>query len=160
MPFHRSFAACAALLLVSLAACAPRQDYRGVSLDEDKLKLIAVGQTSEAQVGALLGSPSTTSTFAEWGTTYYYISSETEAVAFLAPELIDQQVVAIGFDKDGKVQAVKRYGMKDGKQIAFVGRETPTRGKELTVLEQLFGNLGRFNSPTGGATGNTGGYRP
>lgn len=156
---YRPFVACIAFACV-LAACAPRQDYRGVALDEDKLGLITVGQTTEAQVGALLGSPSTTSTFSEWGTTYYYISSETEAVAFLAPELIDQQVVAISFDKDGKVQAVKRYGMKDGKQIAFVDRETPTRGKEMTVLEQLFGNLGRFNSNTGSATGNTGGYRP
>lgn len=160
MPLSKSFAICAAVLLAALAACAPRQDYRGVVLDEDKLSQVALGQSSEAQVGALLGSPSTISTFTEWGTTYYYISSETEAVAFLAPELIDQQVVAISFDKDGKVQAIKRYGMKDGKQIAFVDRETPTRGKEMTVLEQLFGNLGRFNSPTGGATGNTGGYRP
>lgn len=159
MPSYRPFAACV-VLLCAIAACAPRQDYRGVTLDEDKLGLIAVGQTTEAQVGALLGSPSTTSTFAEWGTTYYYISSETEAVAFLAPELIDQQVVAISFDKDNKVQSVKRYGLKDGKQVAFVDRETPTRGKELTVLEQLFGNLGRFNSNTGGATGSPGGYRP
>lgn len=160
MPPNKSFAICAAILFAALAACAPRQDYRGIALDEDKLGQIVVGQSSEAQVGALLGSPSTVSTFAEWGTTYYYISSETEAVAFLAPELIDQQVVAISFDKDGRVQAIKRYGMKDGQQIAFVDRETPTRGKEMTFLEQLFGNLGRFNSPTGGATGNTGGYRP
>ena len=27
--------------------------------------------------------------------------------------------------------------------IAFNGRETPTRGRELTVLEQLLGNVGR-----------------
>lgn len=60
--------------------------------------------------------------------------------------MIDQQVVAIAFDKDGKVKDLKRYGMKDGRQIAFIQRETPTRGKELTVLEQLFGNFGRFNS--------------
>src|SRR3546814_5080921 len=97
----------------------------------------------------LLGSPSTSSTFPDWGTTYYYISSETEAVAFLAPEVIEQQVLAIAFDKStSKVKDIKRYGLKDGKQIAFVDRETPTRGKELTVLEQLFGNFGRFNNDT------------
>lgn len=160
MPIRHIGAVFAAVLLSIIAACAPRQDYRGVNIDEEKLNLIAVGQSTEPQVGALLGSPSTTSTFPEWGTTYYYISSETEAVAFLAPELIDQQVVAISFDKEGKVREIKRYGMKDGKQIALVQRETPTRGRELTVLEQLFGNLGRFNSNAGGATGNTGGYRP
>ncbi len=131
------------------AACAPRQDYRGITIEQEKLDLIKVGQTSEGQVNALLGSPSTISTFPDWGTVYYYISSETETVAFLAPELIDQQVLAISFDRSSVVKEIKRYGLKDGKQIAFVDRETPTRGKEMTVLEQLFGNLGRFNNSVG-----------
>lgn len=146
MSIRHTGALLAVALLLLLNACAPREDFRGAAIDEDKLKQVAVGQTTEAQVATLLGSPSTSSTFPDWGTTYYYISSETEAVAFLAPELIDQQVVAISFDKDsGKVKEIKRYGLKDGKQVAFIDRETPTRGKELTVLEQLFGNFGRFN---------------
>jgi len=146
-------AAFAALFLLGTAACAPRQDFRGTAIDEDKLNLVQVGQSTEAQVGALLGSPSTISTFPDWGVTYYYISSETETVAFLAPELIDQQVLAISFDKDNKVKEIKRYGIKDGKQIAFIERETPTRGKELTFIEQIFGNLGRFNSANSGGSG-------
>jgi len=97
----------------------------------------------------MLGSPSTTSTFQQWGVTWYYISKETEAVAFLAPETIDQQVLAISFDKENKVSQIKRYGLKDGKEVAFVGRETPTKGKELTFLEQLFGNFGKFNDSSG-----------
>ncbi|WP_300297883.1 outer membrane protein assembly factor BamE [Ferrovibrio sp.] len=141
----------AAAVFLTFAACAPRQDYRGATIEEDKLKQIQVGTTTEAQVGALLGSPSTVSTFPDWGVTYYYISSETEAVAFLAPELIDQQVLSIAFDKDSKVKDIKRYGMKDGKPVAFVERETPTRGKELTVLEQLFGNFGRFSKEANGS---------
>lgn len=140
------FTAIAAILLLGAAACAPRQDYRGITIEEDKVNLVKVGESNEAQVNALLGSPSTISTFPDWGTVYYYISSQTDTVAFLAPELIDQQVLAIAFDKDSRVKEIKRYGLKDGKQIAFVDRETPTRGKELTFLEQLFGNLGRFNS--------------
>ncbi len=141
-------AAVLSILLIG-AACAPRQDYRGITIEQEKLDLIKVGETSEGQVNALLGSPSTISTFPDWGTVYYYISSETETVAFLAPELIDQQVLAIAFDKESRVKEIKRYGLKDGKQIAFVDRETPTRGKEMTVLEQLFGNLGRFNNSVG-----------
>lgn len=142
-------AAVLSILLIGAAACAPRQDYRGITIEQEKLDLIKVGQTSEGQVNALLGSPSTISTFPDWGTVYYYISSETETVAFLAPELIDQQVLAISFDRSSVVKEIKRYGLKDGKQIAFVDRETPTRGKEMTVLEQLFGNLGRFNNSVG-----------
>lgn len=142
-------AAIAVLMLLGVAACAPRQDFRGITIEEDKLALVNVGQTTEPQVNALLGSPSTISTFPDWGTVYYYISSQTDTVAFLTPELIDQQVLAIAFDKENRVKEIKRYGLKDGKQVAFVDRETPTRGKELTFLEQLFGNLGRFNSTSG-----------
>jgi outer membrane protein assembly factor BamE (lipoprotein component of BamABCDE complex) len=146
MPMRHTGAAIAAALFLLLNACAPRDDFRGSGIDEEKLKQVQVGETTETQVATLLGSPSTSSTFPDWGVTYYYISSETEAVAFLAPEVIDQQVVAISFDKQSeKVKDIKRYGLKDGKQVAFVERETPTRGKELTVLEQLFGNFGRFN---------------
>lgn len=147
MPFPRIHSLfCAAALAAALAACAPRTDYRGAKIDEDALKSIQVGVSNQNQIATLLGSPSTTSTFEQWGTVWYYISSETEAVAFLAPETIDQQVLSIAFDKEGKVTALKRYGMKDGKQIEFAGRETPTKGKELTVLEQLLGNFGRFNN--------------
>jgi len=138
--------ACLLALTAFLAACAPRVDYRGSKIDEDALQNIKVGVSNQNQVATLFGSPSTTSTFDQWGTTWYYISSETEAVAFLAPETIDQQVLAIAFDKEGKVKEVKRYGLKDGRQVSFAERETPTKGKEMTVLEQLLGNFGRFNS--------------
>ncbi len=33
------------------------------------------------------------------------------------------------------------YSLKDGRVIAFNGRETPTRGREMTVLEQLLGSI-------------------
>ncbi len=139
-----------ALFCSVLTACAPRVDYRGAQIDEDRLKQVEVGVSTEPQVNALLGSPSTTSTFQQWGTVWYYISSETEAVAFMAPELIDQQVLAILFGKDGKVSEIKRYGIKDGRQVAFVSRETPTKGKDITLLEQLLGNFGRFNNQNSG----------
>ena len=41
------------------------------------------------------------------------------------------------------MESVNNYTLKDGKVIAFNGRETPTRGRELTILEQLLGNVGR-----------------
>jgi outer membrane protein assembly factor BamE (lipoprotein component of BamABCDE complex) len=40
------------------------------------------------------------------------------------------------------------YGMQDGEIVDLQTRVTPTRGKELTILGQLFGNLGRFNKNT------------
>ena len=41
------------------------------------------------------------------------------------------------------METVNVYTLKDGKAIAFNDRETPTRGREMTVLEQLLGSVGR-----------------
>ena len=36
----------------------------------------------------------------------------------------------------------------DGRAIALVERKTPTRGREVGIIEQLFGNLARGGLPT------------
>jgi hypothetical protein len=89
-----------------------------------------------------LGSPSAVSTFDN--NTWYYISQTTDRVAFYMPRVIKRDVVAIKFNQaDEKVASVNTYTLKDGKVIAYNGRETPTRGREMTILEQLLGNVGR-----------------
>ena len=32
-------------------------------------------------------------------------------------------------------------------EIVHIKRTTPTKGKELTVIQQIIGNVGRFSSP-------------
>ena len=53
----------------------------------------------------------------------------------------------VRFDKKGVVQQVERLDKQDGRDVQVVDRKTPTRGKELTVLEQLLGNVGKFSGP-------------
>jgi len=48
---------------------------------------------------------------------------------------------------DEKVANVRTLGLEDGRQIAMERRETPTRGRQLTILEQLLGNVGRGQLP-------------
>ena len=136
-----------ALAATALAACSPRQDFRGYAFDEPTLEKIKPGAQTQAQVAQLLGSPSSISTFTEANNTWYYIYKETETTAFLAPEVVDQKVVAIDFDDKGKVKDLRRYTLKDGKPVEPISRETPTRGRELGFFEQIFGNIGRFGSP-------------
>jgi hypothetical protein len=38
------------------------------------------------------------------------------------------------------------YGVEDGRIVEPVERTTPTYGQELTVMQQLLGNFGRFNT--------------
>ncbi|BAE51153.1 hypothetical protein amb2349 [Paramagnetospirillum magneticum AMB-1] len=54
------------------------------------------------------------------------------------------------FDRAGTVRAIDNRGLEDGKDVVPAGRETPTAGKELTILQQLMGNVGRFSKPMQG----------
>ncbi|HEY0523267.1 MAG TPA: outer membrane protein assembly factor BamE [Stellaceae bacterium] len=135
-------AAVAAALL--LAGCSTTVDQRGNLPDEAKLELIRPGVTSKDTVSQLLGTPSSVSTFDS--KTWYYISDRTEQFAFFKPKLLDQQVVAVSFDENGVVQDVTHRGMEDRREVSMSTRVTPTPGRELGLMEQLVGNLGRFNA--------------
>jgi len=81
---------------------------------------------------------------AHWNKLRALRAQVTERIAFYNPRVASREVVAMNFDKDNeRVLAVNTYTLKDGKVISFNGRETPTRGRELTILEQLLGNVGR-----------------
>lgn len=141
-------------LLVSggLSGCSPIVSERGYVFDPNIVEKIQPGQTSKDEIRALMGSPSAIAAIKVEGDSWYYISSKFETVAFFPPEEIDRKVVAIYFDPADRVQEIGNYGLEDGQIVDFVSRKTPTRGKELTVLGQIFGNLGRFNK-TGGNSG-------
>ena len=52
--------------------------------------------------------------------------------------------ILVTFDKESeKVTKVDNYSLKDGKVIAYNDRETPTRGREVSWIEQLLGTVGR-----------------
>ncbi|MCU0732257.1 MAG: outer membrane protein assembly factor BamE, partial [Hyphomonas sp.] len=54
---------------------------------------------------------------------------------------------AIRFGEDDKVDEVLRYTAKDGQVISYAARETPTRGRELGLWEQIFGTVGAVRLP-------------
>ena len=136
-----AFALAGALLL---GACTPTTSYQGFQAVEANPKDVKVGVDDKTTVMDRLGSPSAVATFDP--NTWYYISQISDQVAFHMPEVKRRDVVAINFNKaDDKVADVKTYGLKDGRVIAYNKRATATRGRELSVLEQLLGNIGNSN---------------
>lgn len=152
------FLALALGALILVGGCQARIDQRGNKPDEDQVVQITPGVDDKNRVAELLGYPSTISTFSD--KTWYYISKRTKTVAFLKPDLLEQEVLQIHFDDQGIVQNMKVYTEKDGQQIAYVDRVTPTPGSELTILQQLLGNLGKFNSDKFKRVGVPGGGPP
>ena len=125
-----------------LGACQPRVDIHGFMPNPNLVAQVQPGELTRTGVAEVLGSPSTIATFD--ADTWYYITQKTRSFAFLKPEIIDQEVLVIKFDDDQVVSAVEHYTIEDGLIIDPVSRKTPTVGKELTFLQQLFGNVGRF----------------
>ncbi len=128
--------------LLFLGACSGQTAVRGNMVDLEDVEEIKSGEFTRDDVAALLGSPSATSTFED--KRWYYIGQKTEQVAFMKPEVIDRRVLVVDFDGNGTVAETKLYGLEDGQVIDMVARTTPTEGRDLTLLQQLFGNLGRF----------------
>ena len=140
-PFRSALVGAAAL---ALAGCASMVDQRGNLPDPEKLGQVRPGITTKDGVQTLLGTPSSTGTFD--GATWYYISRRTEQFAFFEPKVTDSQVVAIDFDDQGIVRDVHKHGLDDSRKIEPVARATPAPGRELSFIEQLIGNVGKFNT--------------
>jgi outer membrane protein assembly factor BamE (lipoprotein component of BamABCDE complex) len=120
----------------SLSGCATSEVIQnGYVVDEQTLALAPVGSSRE-QVLLSLGSPSATATFdAE---VFYYISQKrTRSVAFMKPKLVDQSILGVYFNKDGEVDHLAHYTIKDGRVFDMLSRTTPTGGVEMTFLMRL-----------------------
>jgi outer membrane protein assembly factor BamE (lipoprotein component of BamABCDE complex) len=117
---------------------------RGYVSDQRTTDQVKIGATTKPQALALMGTPSTTSTVG--GDAWYYIGQKMQrSLAFLPPTMTDQNVIALYFDKNGKVERIANYGMQDGKVFDFVSRTTPTGGTEPNFLNSLFKNLLKFS---------------
>jgi outer membrane protein assembly factor BamE (lipoprotein component of BamABCDE complex) len=130
-----------------LSACAPVVGVHGFQAIEARPADIVAGTDTQATVLAKLGTPSATSTF-EGDKIWYYISQVTERYTYNRPQVSQRTITEITFAENGDaVAGVRSLGLEDGRQIAMNGRETPTRGRELTIIEQLLGNVGRGQLP-------------
>ncbi|CAN5202938.1 outer membrane protein assembly factor BamE [soil metagenome] len=142
-----SAAVAAVLAVASLGACAPVVGLHGFQVVDVAPSDIVAGTDTKETVLARLGTPSTTSTF-EKDQIWYYIGQTTEQYTYNLPQVSQRSVTEITFNEaDGKVAQVRTLGLDDSEKIAMERRETPTRGRSLTIMEQLLGNFARGQLP-------------
>ena len=132
----------AALCVATTAACvSPVQTYSGFRPERNNVEIVdpQVGVDTQDTVRQRFGSPSTTAIFDQ--TTWYYVSQIQEQRAFFRPQVTERQVMAVRFDGQ-TVAGIEKFGMERGRVISFANETTPTRGRELGLVEQIFGNIG------------------
>jgi outer membrane protein assembly factor BamE (lipoprotein component of BamABCDE complex) len=139
---QRTLMTAAALALVGAsAACAPVRDIHGFTAATPEQLKIEPGVDTKETVLRRLGTPSTESLVDQ--TTWYYVTSTQERFAFYEPRVVDREVLVVRFREDGVVDSTDTFGEEKGKPVRYSADRTPTRGRELGIIEQIFGNVGR-----------------
>ncbi len=150
----------ARLALAGIAAalvtgCTATRDFHGYVPDQAFPEDVKPDVDTRSTVLARLGTPSTTSMFdatsqavSQTGKEklWVYMSSTRELLTFYYPKVVQRSIIAIQFDDEDVVSDVLIYDVDDGKVVDYSSRVTPTRGRELGILEQLFGTLGSLRN--------------
>ena len=133
-----------ALAIGLTGGCERVVKQHGYAPAPEELAQIRVGQDTRASVRRKIGRPSTTGVFLP--DRWYYVASEMEHYLFYAPRVASRRLVAVRFGPDDIVASVNEYGLEDGRVIDLETRTTPTLGRELTVMQQILGNVGRISA--------------
>lgn len=148
-------ASAAVSCVLAVSACTPIRDQHGFVPDEALPTEIKPEIDTRATVLQRLGSPSAKANFDE--NIWYYMSYSERTFAFYTPKVTSRKITVIEFDNNDVVRKVSQIGQKDGHKVRISRRETPTRGRELGLFEQIFGTIGRL--PIDGSNGGPGGQQ-
>jgi outer membrane protein assembly factor BamE (lipoprotein component of BamABCDE complex) len=130
---------CAAIAAIAVG-CSPVIRNHGYAPMPEELADLRVGSDTRASVQSKIGRPAGTGIFTDHG--WYYVSSKVEHLTYHAPAVVDRRVVAVLFDENDILAAVNEYGLEDGRIVDLETKTTPTHGRQLTILEQAFSNIG------------------
>lgn len=136
----------AVMVVALLGACAPIVRHYGfVPLPEDRAA-IQPGESTRAEIDANVGAPGATGVIS--ANTYYYVAGERHTFGPFAPREVAREVVAISFDTSGRVSNVERFGLEQGRPVVLSRRVTDAPTADISVIEQLLGNVGRIDPAT------------
>lgn len=132
--------------VLATTACTPTRHVRGNMVEDFRLAEVQTGVDTQSEVLRKLGSPTTKAPFDD--NVWYYIGQQTAKKGILDPEVEKERIVVVFFDQAGVVSRVEDVD-PHRMDIPYVREKTPTSGNEITVMQQLLGNLGRFNKEEG-----------
>jgi len=126
-----------------LSACSPTFKYHGYAPSDDEMSNIIVGADTRETVAEVLGDPTSSGVLPDGS--WYYVSTKMRHFTYKSAKPVDRQLVAVSFDKNGVVENVERFGLKDGRVVTLSRRVTALPVKGPGILSQLLGNIGNFD---------------
>lgn len=147
---------CAAL--IGASGCSRIRTHQGYQVDKLLVDSIQPGIDNRASVEGTLGRPTFAAQFGaqDW----YYVSRDMRSLAFSNPRPTAQTILHVRFDPAGNVVAVDRMGMEQVARISPMGDKTPTLGRNRSLFDEIFGNIGAVGAGGMGGAGGAGGPGP
>lgn len=133
---------------MAIAGCELPLQVHGNLPEDEQISKLEPGKQGRTDVANILGTPSALSTFQD--DTWYYIGVKQTQFAFFDPDIKERNVLVLTFDDQDKLSGKQLYTQADTRNVDLVDKVTPTEGRSLTLLQQLLGNIGRFNDEGSG----------
>ena len=133
-----------AAAIILLTACTPTISERGNIVKDYQIEQVAIGVHTRLDVLKIMGSPTTQAPFND--NLWYYIGQKTEKRGVFDPKVAEERIVAVKFDPEGIVRVIEDVE-SERVDIPLERSKTKTHGNEITLPQQLLGNLGKFNRP-------------
>ncbi len=135
------------LIIISLLftpfGCSKIVEHNGIPTNEEKFQKLDIGKSTKSQVKKILGEPLIVDN--QLVDTWIYFSQKIEKVAFFEPKLSSRKVILLSF-KNSTLIKKETFSQEDSKIIEISTKKVVSGGRKLTVLQQIFGNIGNFSS--------------
>lgn len=140
---HRIIKAISLSFFLTLLAACTNVEYSGSQFDLDEVKKIEIGTNLE-DVVERLGTPVHISPFGE--KKYFYIKNKVQNRPVLDPKVCSTDIAEITFDEQDKVSDVAIHCDLKPNSIPNYSRRQYIEGSELTPIQQLISNIGKYNT--------------
>ena len=128
------------LFINIISSCINKKIINGQLPEKSLIKTLKIGKDKKDLVISILGSPTFRGQLND--NSIYYAEVISEQFAFLDPDIKNQNVIQLEFDKDNVLKNVYLYGVSDKNEIVMSQRNTETFGREISFLEQIISNIG------------------
>ena len=123
--------------------CSKIVEQNGVPTNDEIFEKLSIGKSTKSQVKKILGEPLMIDD--QLVETWIYFSQKIEKVAFFEPKLSSREVILLSF-KNSILIKKETFSKRDSKIIEISTKKVISGGRKLTVLQQIFGNIGNFSA--------------
>lgn len=144
-----SLIAMLACTTLAVSGCARVRTHQGYLVDNLLVDSIQPGIDNRDSVEGTLGRPTFVSQFGNQD--WYYVARDMKQLAFANPKPKEQTVVRVRFDSTGNVTGVDKRGLEQVAKISPKDGKTPTLGRDRSLFDEIFGNIGAVGAAGAGA---------